>query len=102
MEFKTWDMENIEEKLKEEDGIYEEKSLLKYDDSYFNDYKNFCAFPAVANFLACGMDYSDKGLNKIDSIDTLKEKLKSELDVSFISSFDQRLSHVSSQNSNTK
>lgn len=101
MEFKTWDIENIEEKLKEVDQYYNDKSILNYEDNYYTEHKTFCAFPAVANFLACGYDYSEKGLGKIDSVDALRDKLKNEMDVSFISSFSQRLNHVSSQNFTT-
>jgi hypothetical protein len=101
MEFKTWDIENIEEKLIEEDKIYEDKSTLNYEDNYYSEHKTYCAFPAVASFLACGLDYTEKGISKIDTIEALKDKLKNDMDVSFISSLEQRMNHVTSQHSNT-
>jgi hypothetical protein len=102
MEMKTWDIENIEEKIKEEDKKIEDKSLLKYEDNYYQQHNNYCAFNAVASLLSCGLDYSEKSVLKIDSVDSLKDKLKNDLDVSFISSLEQRTNHVTFQHPNTK
>lgn len=100
MEFNTWDVENIEEKLKEEEKQIQDKNILKYEDNYYIENKSYVAFPAVSNFLAAGLDYSEKGLSKCDSIDALKEKMKNDYDVSLLSSLDQRLNHVTSQHPN--
>lgn len=100
MEIKTWDVENLEEKILDEEKKMIDKNTLKYEDNYYSQHNNYCAFNAVASLLSCGMDYSEK-MNKIDSIESLKDKLRNDYEVSFISSLDQRLSHVTFQNSNT-
>ena len=47
------------------------------------------------------MDYSEKLVPKINSIESLRNKLKKDLDLSFLSSLDQRINHVTFQNPNT-
>jgi hypothetical protein len=101
MEAKTWDVDNLEEKILDEEKKMEEKNTFKYEDSYFSQHNNYCAFNAVASLLSCGMDYSEKSGNKIESIEALKDKLRNDLEVSFISSLEQRLNHVTFQNPNT-
>lgn len=100
MEFSTWDVENMEKKLQDDQKKREEKLNLRYDDNYVADHKSYCAFPAVMNFLASSMDYAEKGLSKVDTIDGLRDKLKNDLEVSLLSSMDQRLNHVTSQHPN--
>ncbi len=60
MEVKTWDVENLEEKIQEEENKMIDKNTLKYEDSYYSQHNNYCAFSAVASLLSCGMDYSEK------------------------------------------
>jgi len=97
METRTWEYEDIEKKLDSQNKEQKLKKNLVYEDNYYQD-KAYCAFPAVNNFLACNTDYGEKySLSKIDSIEGLKDKLKSELDFSFISSYEHRLSNISSQ-----
>ena len=102
MEMKTWDVENIEEKIKEEEKKFEDKNLLKYEDNYYQQHNNYCAFNAVASLLGCGLDYSDKNALKIDSLEVLKDKLKNDYEVSFISYLDQRINHFNFKNPNTR
>src|SRR5690348_3797332 len=101
MEMKTWDVENIDEKISEEEKKFEDKNILKYDDNYFQQHNNYCAFNAVASLLACSLDYSEKNITKIDSIESLRDKMKNDLDISFLSSLEQRLNHVTFQHPNT-
>ena len=95
---KIWEFENLENKLKTD---FNEKLKLNndfdYDDNYLADYKNNLAFQAVGNFLICNLDYLEKGLNKVDSLDTLKDKLKYDYDVSILSSVEQRNNNLMSQ-----
>jgi hypothetical protein len=102
MEFRAWDVDNLSEKLDAEDKEYKEKQILKYDDNYINDYKAYFAFPAVANFLASSLDYSEKNMIRFDSYDNLRDKLKNDLDIGLVSSLEQRVNHVTSQHINIK
>jgi hypothetical protein len=97
MEFKTWDIDNISSKLEEEQKLFEEKGSLKYEDNYYQEHKQYCAFPAVSNFLACGYDYSERAIPKLETVEQLKDKLKNDFDPSFMNSLDQRLNHITSQ-----
>lgn len=101
MENKTWDFDNLEKKILEEDKKLEEKLLLNYEDNYIEKPSSFCAFSAVASLLSSGMDYNEKLVPKINSIESLKNKLKKDLDMSFLSSLEQRINHVTFQNPNT-
>jgi hypothetical protein len=100
MEFQTWDLQNIKEHLEKEEESEVENSNLKYEDNYLVEHKTYCAFPAVSSFLACNMDYSDKNTAKLDNLDTLKEKLKTDLDINLVAGLEQRVNHVSSQHVN--
>ena len=102
MNIKSWDLKCLEEKIKIEEKEISEKSLLKYDDNYITDQKNYCAFQAVCNFLASNLDYSEKNLNKIDSIECLKDKLKNELDIGILANSEQRFNNVTFQHPNTQ
>jgi hypothetical protein len=102
MESKTWDVDNIEEKINDEQKKMEEKNILKYEDNYYQQNNNYCAFNGLANLLACSLDFSEKSTAKIETIDNLKQKLKSEFDISFISSLEQRLNHVTFQHPTTR
>ena len=102
MEMNTWDVQNIEDKMSEEEKKIEDKNILKYDDNYYQQNNNYFAFNAVASLLACGLDYSEKNMVKMDSIESVKDKLKNDFDISFISSLDQRLNHVTFQHPNTR
>jgi hypothetical protein len=101
MENKTWDIENLENKLKDEEKKFEEKNYLKYEDNYIEKPSSFCAFSAVASLLSCSMDYSEKITPKINTVESLRNKLKKDLELSFLSSLDQRINHVTFQNPNT-
>jgi hypothetical protein len=102
MQFETWDLHNINEKLEKEEADTIEKSNLKYDDNYLIEHKAYCAFPAVSNFLSCNMDYSEKASSKFESLDSLKEKLKADLDINLVAGLEQRINHVSSQHPNLR
>lgn len=97
MEFKTWDIDDIDSKIKEEDQKYKDKNKPEYDDNYYQQHSNYCAFQAVASWLACGLDYTDRGISKIDTIDALKDKMRTEYDPNYLSSIEQRLSNVTFQ-----
>jgi hypothetical protein len=100
MEFQTWDLQNIKEQLEKEEEEDNEKLNIKYDDNYLAEHKTYCAFPAVSNFLACSMDYSEKNTAKLEHLDSLKEKLKTDLDINIVAGLDQRINHISSQHVN--
>jgi hypothetical protein len=97
MESKTWDVEDIENKLKEEEKKYEEKTNIRYDDSYYAQNNNYCAFNGLASLMSCSVDYSERSVMKIDTVEGLKDKLKNDLDVSMLSSLERRLSNVTFQ-----
>jgi hypothetical protein len=99
METKEWELNDIEGKLKVEEKVLNDKLTLKIDDNYIND-KNFYAFPAVSNFLACNFDYFERDLSKVDSVEKLKEKLKNDYDVSLLAGLDQRIHNIPSQHPN--
>jgi hypothetical protein len=106
MESKTWEYDDIQEKIKSEEKEINDKNILKYEDNYLQQVNSkganpFCAFNIVTNLLSCSLDYSDKSMTKIESVEGLKDKLKNDLDVSFISNLDQRLNHLTLQHPNT-
>jgi hypothetical protein len=100
MEFQSWDFNNIKEILEKEEADLVEKNNIKYDDNYLQEHKTYCAFPSVSNFLFCNMDYSEKNTAKLEDLNTLKEKLKGDLDSNVVAGLDQRINHVSSQHLN--
>jgi hypothetical protein len=102
MEIKCWDLGDLEAKLKSEEAKYDENNHLKVEDNYYTQNNNYCAFNAVSSLLACSTDYSEKKQNVIDSIDVLKDKLRNDYEISFISSLEQRINHITFQNSNTR
>ena len=99
METKEWELNDIENKMKLEEKAFTNKFNLKIEDNYIND-KNFYAFPAVSNFLACNFDYFDRDLSKVDTVEKLKDKLKNDYDISLLAGFEQRIHNISSQHPN--
>jgi len=99
METREWELNDIEKKIEKDDLNFAEKLNLKIEDNYIYD-KNFYAFPAVSNFLACNFDYYDRDISKVDSIEKLKDKLKNDYDVSLLAGLDQRIHNISSQHPN--
>jgi hypothetical protein len=97
MEIKTWDIEDIERKIKEEEKRIEDKSSIRYEDSYYQQSNNYCAFNGLAGLMSCSVDYSDRSVMKIDTVEGLKDKLKNDLDVSMISTLERRLSNLTFQ-----
>jgi hypothetical protein len=97
MESKTWDIEDIEKKLMEEEKKYQEKGIINYEDNYYLQSNNYCAFNGLAGLMSCSLDYSDKSLMKIDTIWGLRERLKNDLDVSMTSSLERRLNNITFQ-----
>lgn len=100
---KQWELEDLENKLQKQEETLLEKTMLKYEDNYMTEHKTYLAFPAIASFLAVNLDYTEtKSLSKLDSVESLKQKLKSEYDISLQASLSQRISHVSCQHPNTQ
>lgn len=97
-EVKFWEGDELEKKMKEEDEDFKKRTTLSYQDNYIQEHKNNMAFQAVANFLSVNLDYLDKGINKLDTLDTLRDRLKSDYDISMLTPLDQRLWNVSIQN----
>jgi hypothetical protein len=97
METKTWDVEDIEKKLKEEEKRFEEQACIRYEDNYYKDNNNYCAFNGLAGLMSCSIDYSERSALKIDTVEGLKDKLKNDLDVSMLSSLERRLSNITFQ-----
>lgn len=92
-----WEGDELEKKLKGEEEEYHKKMNLDYQDNYIQEHKSNMAFQAVANFLSVNLNYLDKGINKIDSLDVLRERLKTDYDISMLAPLDQRLGNVSIQ-----
>lgn len=93
---KTWEVSDLEQSLEDTANSYMKCYNIQYNDNYILDKNNF-AFQAVSNFLHCNLDYLEKGLNKIDSLDSLKDKLKNEYDISVVTGINQRLNNLISQ-----
>lgn len=102
MEFNTWEIENLQEKIEKEKQEAKIKSerIFNYEDNYITEHKNYCAFPAVSNFLNCSVDYSDKNIYKLESFDVVKDRLKNDLEISLVAGLDQRINHIASQHTN--
>lgn len=94
---KCWEFDELEEVLERKRDIMSKLNEINYVDNYISDHKSNFAFQAVANFLHCNLDYLDKGLNKVDSLDGLRERLKYDYDVGLLASMDQRISNLISQ-----
>jgi len=101
MSIKTWDLNSLAEKIEKEESEIAQRTSVKYDDNYINDLKNFSAFQMVGNFLACNFDYLDKSVLKIDSVDSLKERLRY-YEIGIVSNLDQRFNNLSFQHPDTQ
>jgi len=93
---KVWESCNLDESLKKKELDLKNSYEVKYNDNYIQD-KNRFAFQAVVNFLHASIDFSDRGLNKIENLDSLKEKLKNEYDISLLASVETRMNNIISQ-----
>ena len=70
---------------------------IEYEDNYIENIKNYSAFTSVVSYLACHYDYIEKISWKLDTVDSLKEKL-SIYDYGMFSNFDQKFNNISFQN----
>lgn len=93
---KIWEMSNLNESLNKKELYLKEFYEVKYKDNYIQD-KNRFAFQAVVNFLHASIDFLDRGLNKVENLDVLKEKLKNEYDISLLASVETRMNNHISQ-----
>ena len=99
MDTGTWSMQKLEESLVKEQKDNEEKNKIAYTDNYINDKEsNYFDFQFIATLLGCSLDYLDNNFSKIDSVDKLKENLKTVLDIKSMSTLEQRHSHIIFQN----
>ena len=96
-QIKFWEGDELEKKVKEEEDEFKKKMTLSYQDNYIQEHKNNMAFQAVANFLSVNLDYLDKGINKLENLESLRERMKSDYDISMLTPLDQRLWNVSIQ-----
>lgn len=96
-QIKFWEGDELEKKLKEEEDEFKKKTTLNYQDNYIQEHKSNMAFQAVANFLSVNLDYLDKGINKLENLESLRERMKSDYDISMLTPLDQRLWNVSIQ-----
>ena len=95
MESGAWNIEKLNENIKKEKEKYENifNSPYDYNDDYINDKNNnYFSFNFISTLLGCNLDLSEK--DDINSIDDLKKKLKTDLDINYICTLDQRLNHV--------
>ena len=92
----TWEVNNLEDYLVNKKNNLDKKYNIEYNDNYLQDKNNY-SFQAVANFLHVNQDYLEKGINKIDKIDVLKDKLKGEYDISLLTGTKQRYTNLISQ-----
>lgn len=99
---KVWDLEQLEESVERKIDINNKIHNMDYVDNYITEHKSNFAFQAVANFLHVNLDYMDKGLNKVENLDSLKEKLKYDYDVGLLASMDQRIGNLVSQHPTTQ
>ena len=96
MNANIWDLQGLEKKLEEEDIESTKKNDLEYEDSYLKNIQDYSAFPSVVNYLACSYDYVDKQSWKLETIDSLKEKLNN-YDIGMFSNLDQKFNNISFQ-----
>lgn len=101
MNEKTWDLKCLEEKILTEENDITDNSMMKYEDNYISDLKNYSAFQMVGSFIACNIDYTEKYNFKADTIDGIKDRLRY-LDVGNVSNLDQRYSNLTFQHPMTK
>lgn len=95
METKTMSIDVLEEKMKEEEGEIGQKNEIKYDDNYISNQNNaYFSFHFVSTLLASNLDYSETNWTQFDSIDSLKNKLRNELDINYVTSIQQRHCNV--------
>ena len=102
VENKFWESDELEILLKKKEEFYRNKLYMEYKDNYLVEHKNNMSFQAVANFLPVNLDYMEKGLSKVESVDVLKEKLKNEYDISVLSGLNQRIGNLISQHPSTQ
>ena len=97
---KLWESEELDKKIKENEIQFNKKMNLEYKDNYLTDpkeIKNNMEFQAVANILSVNLDYLEKGINKAETVDQLRDRMKNDYDVSMLSSLEQRLSNIAIQ-----
>lgn len=91
-----WDFKGLENKLNEENLEISKRYEVDYDDNYLKNIQDYSAFSSVVNYLACSYDYVDKQSWKLDTMDSLKEKLNN-YDIGMFSNLDQKFNNISFQ-----
>jgi hypothetical protein len=91
-----WDFKALENKLNEENLEISKRYEVDYDDNYLKNIQDYSAFSSVVNYLACSYDYVDKQSWKLDTMDSLKEKLNN-YDIGMFSNLDQKFNNISFQ-----
>ena len=91
-----WDFKALENKLNEENLQISKRYEVDYDDNYLKNIQDYSAFSSVVNYLACSYDYVDKQSWKLDTMDSLKEKLNN-YDIGMFSNLDQKFNNISFQ-----
>jgi hypothetical protein len=91
-----WDFKGLNNKLNEEKNDINKKYDVDFDDNYLKNIQDYSAFSSVVNYLACSYDYVDKQSWKLDTMETLKEKLNN-YDIGMFSNLDQKFNNISFQ-----
>jgi len=96
MNANIWDLNGLENKLEEEKIEINKKNEIDYDDNYLKNIQDYSAFSSVVNYLACSYDYVDKQSWKLDTMESLKDKLNN-YDIGMFSNLDQKFNNISFQ-----
>ena len=93
-----WDVAKLNERIAEEKTQSQMKEF-DYDDKYIiNEGNKYLAFNFLTTLIGCSNDYLDNNFSKIDSVSSLKDKMRKELDLRFMSTLEQRHNQTILQN----
>ena len=94
-----WDITKLTEHLNEEKAQTAQTKEYDYDDKYIiNEGNKYLAFNFLTTLIGCSNDYLDTSFSKIDSVSSLKDKMRKELDLRFMSTLEQRHNQTILQN----
>jgi hypothetical protein len=94
-----WDITKLTERLNEEKVQTAQTKEYDYDDKYImNEGNKYLAFNFLTTIIWCSNDYLETSFSKIDSVSSLKDKMRKELDLRFMSTLEQRHNQTILQN----
>lgn len=100
MEKGAWNLEKLSKSLQDDAAKYNKQNYSEnvYDDNYINDEKStYFQINFIHTLLSSNIDYTEKVIPQIASVDELTSRLKNELDFSKLASLDQRHNYITFQ-----